>query len=152
MSEPTESYFIRSDMLKRLVSGVKQLRSHADSTGNEALLSDAVAVQDFVREAEFYVGIPDESYPTMYRGKDLNLDAMDDRTTIRAQMKTGDLGRVAERTALTAERLKASGDEMAGTAELIFSILRATMGEKYHGKTHQVASFDAMGKRLGFYP
>ena len=150
MSASTESYFIRSGRLKRLVSGAKQLRSYADSTGNGDLLSEASMVQSLVGEAVFYVGIPDESYPTRYSGKELNLEAMDDGVTIRVELKAGDLTKAVARATQMAKLLRASGDEMADTAELVLAILQGMKEEEYRGKTHQVASFDPLGERLGY--
>jgi hypothetical protein len=39
---------------------------------------------------------------------------------------------------------------MADTAELVLAILQGMKGEEYRGKTHQVASFDPLGERLGY--
>lgn len=152
MSESTESYFIRSDSLKMLVSTVGQLRSHADATRDGDLLSVASMVQDLVGESFFWVGIPNESYPSRYSGKELNLDSMGDRITIRTEMKTGDLERVLAAVTQAAKRLRDAGDKIAETADLIVSILTVLKGEEYRGKTHQVASFDPLGERLGYFP
>jgi hypothetical protein len=152
MSESTESYFIRSDSLKMLVSTAGQLRSHADATRDGDLLSVASMVQDLVGESFFWVGIPNESYPSRYSGKELNLDSMGDRITIRTEMKTGDLKRVLAAVTQAAKRLRDAGDKIAETADLIVSILTVLKGEEYRGKTHQVASFDPLGERLGYFP
>jgi hypothetical protein len=152
MSESTESYFIRSDSLKMLVSTAGQLRSHADATRDGDLLSVASMVQDLVGESFFWVGIPNESYPSRYSGKELNLDSMGDRITIRTEMKTGDLERVLAAVTQAAKRLRDAGDKIAETADLIVSILTVLKGEEYRGKTHQVASFDPLGERLGYFP
>ena len=152
MSESTESYFISSDSLKMLVSTAGQLRSHADATRDGDLLSVASMVQDLVGESFFWVGIPNESYPSRYSGKELNLDSMGDRITIRTEMKTGDLERVLAAVTQAAKRLRDAGDKIAETADLIVSILTVLKGEEYRGKTHQVASFDPLGERLGYFP
>jgi hypothetical protein len=152
MSESIESYFIRSNSLKMLVSTAGQLKSHAESTGDKDLLSTASMVQELVGESFFWVGIPDESYPTRYSGKELNLDSMGDRITIRTEMKTGDLDKVLAAVTRTEKRLRDAGDKMAETADPIMSILTVLKGEEYRGKTHQVASFDPLGEKLGYFP
>jgi hypothetical protein len=152
MSASTEYYFARSSTLKRLILAAGQLRSYADSTGNRELLSEASMVQSFIGEAVYFVGIPDESYPTRYSGKELNLEAMDDSVTIKVELKAGELPKALAMATQTTKRLKESGDDMADTAELILAILQRMKGEEYRGKTHQVASFDPMGERLGFLP
>jgi len=152
MSESTESYFIRSGNLKRLVSTAGQLRSHAEATRDGDLLSVASMVKELVGESFFWVGIPDESYPSRYSGKELNLDSMGDRITIRTEMKTGDLERVLAAVTQAAKRLRDAGDEISETADLIVSILTVLKGEEYRGKTHQVASFDPLGEKLGYFP
>jgi hypothetical protein len=135
-----------------LVSAAGQLKSHAEATKDDDLLSVASMVQDLVNESFFWVGIPDESYPTRYPGKELNLGSMGDRITIRAEIKKGHLDRVLAAATQTAKRLGDAGDKMAENADLIASILTVLKGEEYHGKTHQVASFDPMGEKLGYFP
>ena len=152
MSESTESYFIRSGSLKMLVSTAGQLRSHANTTGDRDLLSVASMVQELVDESFYWVGIPDESYPSRYSGKELNLDSMGDRITIRTEMKTGDLERVLAAVTQTVKRLRDAKDKIAENADLIVSILTVLKGEEYRGKTHQVASFDPLGEKLGYFP
>jgi hypothetical protein len=147
-----ESYFIRSGRLKRLVSAAGQLRSYADSTGNRELLSEVSIVQNLISDAVFFVGIPDESYPTRYSGKELNLDPIDDMVTIRVELKAGDLEKTLVTATQTFKRLKESGDKIAETAELILAVLQRMKEEEYRGKTHQVASFDPLGERLGSLP
>jgi hypothetical protein len=152
MSTSTESYFIRSGRLKRMVSTAGQLKSHANATKDGDLLSVASMVQSLISESDYLVGIPDESYPTKFSGKELNLDSMDDGVTIRAEMKAGELGRVLAAVTQTAKRLRDVGDKMAETADLLVTILTVMKEEEYRGKTHQVASFDPLGERLGFLP
>ncbi|MGA2572950.1 MAG: hypothetical protein ABSF36_01930 [Candidatus Methanomethylicaceae archaeon] len=152
MSTSTQSYFTRSGRLKRLVSGTKQLISYADSTGNGDLISEASMLQSLIGEGVYFVGIPDESYPTRCSGKELNLEGMDDNVTIRIELKAGDLEKTLATTIPTVKRLKESGDKMAETAELILAILQRMKEEEYRGKTHQVASFDPLGERLGSLP
>jgi hypothetical protein len=152
LSTSTASYFTRSGRLKRLVLAAGQLRSYANSTGNHELLSEVSMVQNLIRDAVFFVGIPDESYPTRYSGKELNLETMDDLVTIRVELKAGDLGRTLTTTTTMVKRLKESGDKMAETDELIQAILQRMKEEEYRGKTHQVASFDPLGERLGSLP
>ena len=152
MSASTESYFIRSGRFKRVVIAAGQLRSHAEATRDGDLLSVASMVQSLVSESDYLVGIPDESYPTKFSGKDLNLDSLDDVTTIRAELKAGELGRALAAVTQAAKRLRDAGDKMAETADLLVAILTVMKAEEYRGKTHQVASFDPLGERLGYLP
>jgi len=135
-----------------LVSAAGQLRSHANVTGDRDLLSVASMVQELVGESFYWVGIPDESYPSRYSGKELNLNSMSDRITIRTEMKTGDLERVLAAVTQTVKRLRDAKDKIAENADLIVSILTVLKGEEYRGKTHQVASFDPLGEKLGYFP
>lgn len=152
MSASTESYFIRSGRLKRVVSAAGQLKSHADTTRDGDLLSVASMVQSLISESNYLVGIPDESYPTRFSGNELNLDSMDDGVTIRAELKAGELGRVLAAVTQTSKKLRDAGDQMTETADLLVKILTVMKAEEYRGKTHQVASFDPLGERLGTLP
>jgi len=152
MSMPKESYFIRSGRLKRVVSAAGQLRSHADTTKDRELLAVASMVQSLIKESDYLVGIPDESYPTKFSGKELNLDSMGDSITIRAEMKAGELGRVLAALTQVSKKLQDSGDKMVETADLLVNILTVMKTEEYRGKTHQVASFDPLGEKLGSLP
>ncbi len=152
MIASTQSYFIRSRWLKRLFSDLRQIKAHAESAGNGDLLSKASKVLDRLMGADYYVGIPDESYPTMYPGRDLVLDGMDDGVTIRVEFKAGMLGEAIAQFTPAVAMLKEAGDGAEKKAEAVLAILESMKSEEYRGKTHQVASFDPLGERLGYYP
>lgn len=147
MSTKTGSFFIRAVNLKRLVSGTERLVSAARSEHDEVLLSWASGVRVLLEGTAYYVGIPDESYPTLFSWAELSLEGMEDGVTIRAEMDRAGLEQAIE-----GPPLGTKGRENQENVESVWSILRLLQAEEYRGKTHQVASFDPMGERLGFLP
>jgi len=151
MGEELASYFVTAGDLKKLKEEVHIIGSHLKSIKQDAMVKKIIRVNKFLDTSTMYIGIPHETYPSKITGSDLNLGDISDLTPIRIETKKERINDTIEGVTAITKHLDDMNDKaMADHARKILEILKKILKETYHGKTHQVPTFDAMAQRLTY--
>ena len=145
------SFFATAGDIKRLKEEAHVIRSHLKSIKQDEMARKIMQVDEFLGMSSIYIGIPHETYPTKIVGSDLNLDGIPDPTPLRIETKMERLNVAIESIVTIIRHMDSMNDKiMAGSAREILGVLEKIVKETYHGKTHQVPTFDAMVQRLTY--
>ena len=151
MGEELASYFVTAGDLKRLKDEEHIIGSRLKSIKQDAMVKKITRVDEFLDTSTMYIGIPHETYPSKIAGSDLNLGNIPDSTPVRIETKIERINEAIKNVTAIIKQLDDMSDEAtADHARKILEILEKIVNETYHGKTHQVPTFDAMAQRLTY--
>ena len=151
MGEELASYFITAGDIKGLREEGRIIGSHLKSIKQDAMAKKIIRVDKFLDTSSMYIGIPHETYPSKIAGSDLNLGDIPDPTPVRIETKIERVNDAIKSVTAIVKHLDDMNDKAtADHARKILEILEKIIKETYHGKTHQVPTFDAMAQMLTY--
>jgi hypothetical protein len=151
MGDEMSSFFITAGDIKRLKDEAHVISSHLKSIKQDEMANKIIQANEFLNTSVMYIGIPHETYPSKITGSDLKLGELSALTPIRIETKIESINDTIKSVTSIIGHLDDMNDKvMAGHARKILEILEKILKETYHGKTHQVPTFDAMAQRLTY--